>query len=161
MNRDGRARLRNSTRAYVGIVRQAVYTYTGILEDMLNDEQDKYDRLPEQIQSSSKGEQLSEAIEMIEELLSDVKNMDDALDDIPTKADVTVSFSPYMEKEVLMGEKRDLSFHALIPSSLMRRLKEESEKTGLSMNEITCRALVGELEKNMKNYQKMSKSSWT
>ncbi len=161
MNRDGRARLRNSTRAYVGIVRQAVHTYTGILEDMLNDEQDKYDRLPEQIQSSSKGEQLSEAIEMIEELLSDVKNMDDVLDDIPTKADVTVSFSPYMEKEVLMDEKRDLSFHALIPSSLMRRLKEESKKTGLSMNEITCRALMGELEKNMKNYQKMSKSSWT
>jgi predicted DNA binding CopG/RHH family protein len=69
-----------------------------------------------------------------------------ALDDTLSEADVSSDYKQVARQTKITLDKKDASFHALLSSSLLKRLKEESERTGLSMNEIVCQALLNKLK---------------
>lgn len=54
-----------------------VYT---IVEDARNDEQDKYDNLPEGFQNGSLGESIESAIECLDEALDKIEDAKDSID---------------------------------------------------------------------------------
>lgn len=69
----------------------------------------------------------------------------DLLDEILDDSGVCSDFTALTCKTRIASGKKDASFHALLPSSLLERLRDESLRTGISMNEIVCQALLKEL----------------
>jgi hypothetical protein len=52
-----------------------------ILESMRDEEQEKYDNMPEGLQASSKGEALEQIIEMLDDVINDLESIDSADED--------------------------------------------------------------------------------
>ena len=44
------------------------------------------------------------------------------------------------------SRKKDASFNALLSASLLKRLREESQHSGLSMNEVVCHSFLNEMK---------------
>ncbi len=146
MNRSEKKTLKTDTRRFDSSIRLALHTYGEQLEGYMDREQDKLDRLPEQIRDSVTGEQIEESNRVLEELSDKLREIEDILDDILSLADTSSSFkAPVAIKETASKGRKGTSFHAVIPNSLMDRLKRETVRCGLSMNEIVCRALRMEL----------------
>lgn len=143
MNRKGRARLRNALECYDAAVRQAAYELEQVLEGLRQEEEDKYDRLPDQLRDSAKGEQLEESISQLEEFSEASEGIVEILDDMVDSAGVASTWTPSKPHGTeLPGQGlRNTAFHALLPSGLATRLKDESRLQCVSMNEMVCRVL--------------------
>ena len=94
---------------------------------------------------------------MLENLLRNAEAVETAVDDLLDTADVSSDFSPERKMKTVSAGRKGVSFHAILPSVLLEKLRIESRISGLSMNEILCRALLNELEENSKISQKSSK----
>ncbi|MGN0906452.1 MAG: hypothetical protein ACI4NM_04830 [Bullifex sp.] len=144
MNRDARNILKRASRAFHRSVMHAVTEYRNEVGLLKNDEEEKLERLPENIRDSVKGEAISEAIELLDEVLDGTDGMEEALDDIVSG---TLGYSfvnePGLAHQTVnhADQKRDMRFQALLPGELMDRLRYRSSMTGLSMNELLIRAL--------------------
>jgi len=127
-------------------IRLADSTFQKNIEEMRCEEEAKHNRLPESLQSSKKAEDLEEAEAMLEALLENAGNILEELDEILSSSGFSSVFSlPAGESEITSGDKKNVRFQALLPSSLVSRLKKEATLRGLSMNEIVNRALLREL----------------
>ena len=82
----------------------------------------------------------------LDTVLGKAEDIIDTLDEILDDTGVSSAFTQVTRTTKTIPEKKNVSFHALISSSLLKRLKEESKRTGLSMNEIDCQALLKELK---------------
>ena len=157
MNRTGRTRLENAVHNFDRKLRQALHLFTDEMEDMLYDENTKLANVPEPLRDTSQSENYSTAIEMIEEVLKNTEAIETSLDDVLTAADVSSDFVPEKRQTKVSTGRKGVNFHAILPSEMMGKLKRESMVSGLSMNEILCRALRDELEEKPKIPQKSSK----
>ncbi len=147
MNRSERNGLRRETKCFDASIRLALCSYGERLDGFKCDEQDKLDRLPDQIRDSDTGEQIEGSIQMLEEISDKIDEMENALDEILSLADATSSFSaPHGYKHKISPGRKGVGFHAVFPSTILERLKNESIRRALSMNEILCRALIKELK---------------
>lgn len=146
MNRNGVNRLKRVVRAYDYSIRQADSSFQRDIEEMKAEEESKAENLPESLQSSKKAEAIEEAVEMLETLLDNAENILDTLDEILSSSSVSSIFTS-TEREMTTSStgKKDVRFQALLSSTLFTKLKEESARRGLSMNEIVSRALTKEL----------------
>jgi len=147
MNRSEKNGLRKETKCFDASLKLALYSYGEKLDTCKYNEQDKLDRLPSQIRDSSTGDQIQDSIHVLEEISSKVDEIENTLDEILYLADTSSSFSvsSVIKHKVSPGRK-GISFHAILPFSVLEQLKSESIKKALSMNEILCRALIKELE---------------
>lgn len=146
MNREGRTRLRKAAEKFNRESRQSIATFTYVLVELHDEEQEKLDNLPEQLACSTKGEQLEESLECIENLLSGAEEMEETIDSVLSEQGLSFSFVPQVKSERMESEGRGgTQFHAILPTALLLRLKNKARETGLSMNEIVCRALSKEL----------------
>lgn len=82
MNREGRAKLKRAAEKINRESRQAVVAFTHVLENLLEEEQEKLDNLLGQLACFIKGEQLEESLESIEALLSGAEDMEEILDSV-------------------------------------------------------------------------------
>lgn len=147
MNRSEKNGLRKETKCFDASLKLALYSYGEKLDTCKCNEQDKLDRLPNQIRDSTTGEQIENSIHVLEEISSKLDEIGNALDDILYLADTTSSFSvPSSIKHKYSPGRKGIAFHAILPSTIFEQLKIESIKKALSMNEILCRALIKELE---------------
>ncbi len=145
MNKNGKRKLKRIVQNYDRSVRNAQFAFVNDIEALKADEEYKRENLPESFENSSKAYELDEAVEMLGNIVKKTEKIEGLLDDILYDSDVTSDFKPaYKKTEIAMG-KKDARFLTLLPSSLLTRLKEESFQSGLSMNEIVCRAIMKEL----------------
>ncbi len=160
MNRDEKKALKTETKRFDSSIRLSLHFYGRQIEEHIDREHDKLDKLPEQIRDSSTGEQIEESSRMLEELSDKLEEIESTLDEILSLAETSSIFKTPDLKANISNGRNGIAFHAIFPSSLTAQLKEESIQSGLSMNEIVCRALTETLdkEKTGKNNQKFSKT---
>ncbi len=100
-----------------------------MLENLLEEEQEKLDNLPGQLACSIKGEQLEESLESIEALLSGAEDMEETLDSILSDQGWSFSFVPRVESDRMESEGRGgIQFHAILPSVLLLSSKTKLER---------------------------------
>jgi len=146
VNRKGRSKLKNAAEKFNRESNQTIATFTSVLENLRNEEQEKLDNLPEQLALSVKGEQLEESIESLDSLLDGVAEMRDTLENLLSDQGLNFSFVPIVESDRRESKGRaGIQFHAVLPDNLLDKLRGKSRKTGISMKEIVCRALSKEL----------------
>lgn len=148
MNRNDRTKLKNACTDFDRDVRKAVYIFNNEVELMKDEEDEKLERLPSQLQNSVKGDQLSESVTLLADVLEKIENLSTSLDDITDALGVQSAFIMPQQpmKQAVSPGRKGKSFHALFPVSLMKELKVESRRRGISMNELLCRTLQTELE---------------
>ena len=148
MNDKDRTKLRKACMDCDRDVRRAIYIFGNEVEDMKYNEEEKIDNLPQQLRDSSKGDQLDEAVRQLTEVSDKIDAISTALDDITDALGTESKFiAPCETKKSLSPGRKGKSFHALFPESLLKELKAESARRGISMNEMVCRTLQSELEK--------------
>lgn len=144
MNRDARNRLKRASSAFHCSVMHAVTGYRSEVELLKADEEDKLDRLPDSIRDSAKGEAISDAMEMLDDVLEGTDRIEEELENI-IRDTLGYAFAyesvTELRTETPAGLKRDMRFQALLPNELATRLRFRSSVTGLSMNELLIRAL--------------------
>ncbi len=146
MNRDERRRLKRVIQNYDRSLRTAHSDLEREIDLMKYKESGKLAALPSSFESSPIADNLAESEEMLSSILKKDEKIIDLLDDILFDSGVSSDFTSVAYKTKVTTGKKDVSFHALLPSSLLKRLKEESLQTGISMNEIVCQALLKELK---------------
>lgn len=147
MNRNDLNRLKRIVQAYDYSIRHADSSFQRAIEEMKANEEEKLENLPESLQSSKKAEALDDAADMLQTLLDNAESITDTLDETLTSSSVSSIFaSTVRETTPSSTGKKDVRFQALLSSMLFTKLKEESAKRGLSMNEIVCQALTKELQ---------------
>lgn len=146
MNRNGVNRLKKVVQAYDYSIRQADSSFQRSIEEMKAEEETKMENLPESLQSSQKADALEGAAEMLGTLLDNAESILDTLEEILSTSSVSSIFTPTArETRATSTDKKSVRFQALLSSSLFMKLKEESARRGLSMNEIVGQALTKEL----------------
>ncbi len=147
MNRNGVNRLKKVVQAYDYSIRQADCFFQSNIEEMKAEEESKVENLPESLQSSQKADALEDAVEMLEALLDNAESILDTLEEILSTSSVSSIFTPTVRGTTTAPstDKKDVRFQALLSSRLFTKLKEESARRGLSMNEIVGQALTKEL----------------
>lgn len=148
MNRNERTKLKNACTDFDRNVREAVYIFNNEVELMKDGEDEKLDRLPSQLRDSNKGEQLNESVTLLSDVMEKLESISSYLDEITDTLGTQSAFiTPQQTKKQLISPgRRGKSFHALFPESLIKELKTESQRRGISMNELLCRTLQVELE---------------
>ena len=148
MNDKDRTRIRKACTDCDRDVRRAIYIFGNEVEDMKYNEEGKIDNLPPQLRDSSKGDQLDDAVRQLTEVADKIEVISTALDDITDALGAESKFiAPRDAGKSLSPGRKGKSFHALFPESLLKELKVESARRGISMNEMVCRTLQSELEK--------------
>lgn len=145
MNRDERRKLRKVVQSFDRSVRQAHYSFARDIDIMKWNEECKRNNLPLSLECSPRADELDETAKMLGAILKKAEKIDDLLDDILFDSNVDSDFVPFNKEVPVTLGKKDARFLMLLPSSLLERLKTEARRTGLSMNEIACRALFKEL----------------
>ncbi len=147
MNREGRAELRKAAEKFNRECHLSTSEFIRVTEALHDEEEDKLDRLPDQLRDSDKGGQIEDSIEMLEALLDGVREMEETVSDLLSEQGLTFAFEPQREETVMTESegRKGTSFHAIFPSVLMNRLRSRARRSGLSMNEIVCRVLTNEL----------------
>ena len=147
MNRDEKRRFRRVIQTYDRSLRLAQSSFEKEIEGMKEKESTKLENLPESFKSSRLCEELSESVDMLDSLLEKAEEVTAALNEILETAKVNSDFDSTVPKTTITPGKKDARFLALFSSSLLKRLNEESARTGSSMNEIVCRAVTEALSK--------------
>ncbi len=142
MNRDEKRSMKRVIQNYDRSLRTAHSDFEKEIELMRYKESEKLAALPSSFESSPIADNLTESAEMLGSILKKDEKIIDLLDDILYDSGVSSDFTAVTCKTKITSGKKDVSFHALLPSSLLKRLKEESLHTGISMNEIVCQALI-------------------
>ncbi len=146
MNRDEKRRMRRVIQSYDRSLRNAHDEFEREIGKLKYNEKSKLVSLPSSFENSPIADNLNEASEMLDSILKADEKIISLLDDILFDSGVDSDFKAVTNKTQITLEKKDVSFHALLPSSLLKRLKEESAHSCLSMNEIVCQALKKTLE---------------
>lgn len=141
MNRDEKRRFRRVIQTYDRSLRLAQSSFEKEIGGMKEKESAKLENLPESFESSRLCVELNESVDMLDSLLEKAEEVMDALNEILETAEVNSTFNSTITETTITPGKKDARFLALFPSSLLKRLKEESARTGNSMNEIVCRAV--------------------
>ena len=145
MNREGRAILKKAAEKFNRDSMLARNSFLNVLEK-LKSEEEKLERLPEQLRDSEKGEQLEERLEALETLLDGIKEQEESISDLLSEQGFSFNFVPLEEKiEGTKIREKSVSFHAIFPVTLSNALRTKAQNTGLSMNEVVCQALTKEL----------------
>lgn len=159
MNRSEKKVLRTETQRFDSSIRLAIHSYSRQVEERMDREQEKLANLPDQIRDSVTGENIEETILSLGELSDKLEEIENALDDILTLTDASSIFkAPAAVRGKISQGRKGTDFHAILPLSLLEKLKRESTIQGLSMNEIVCRALTQDLD-GEGNYENNSKKA--
>lgn len=144
MNRDDRRKIKRVVQDYDRNIRTAHADFEKTIGILQFRESGKLNALPPSLESSPTADNLTEAVEMLTTILKKDEEITELLDEILCETGVSSDFVPVTvtNKDKIVSTKKDVSFHALLPSNLLKRLREESLRTGLSMNEIVCQALL-------------------
>lgn len=148
MNRNDRTRIKKACTDFNRSVREALYIFNNEVELMKEEEEEKLDKLPSQLRDSSKGEQIDDSITQPSDVLDKLEDISSSLDDIADSFEVKTEFvaSVRSKKSVISTGRKGKSFHALFPEDLLKELRAESLRRGISMNEFVCRTLHDKLE---------------
>ncbi len=146
MNRDEKRMMRRVIQSYDRNLRNAHIDFEKEIGKLQYKEETKLSALPSSFENSPIADNLNEASEMLKSILKIDDKIMSLLDDILYESCVSSDFKTVTYNTVITEGKKDVSFHALLPSSLLKRLKEESLRTGISMNEILCQALIKALQ---------------
>ncbi len=146
MNRDEKRAMQRVVKAYDRGLRSIHSEFEDEINRMKDKENDKLDNMSSVFESGRAVDQINESIEMLNNILGKADEIITDLDDILSEAGVSSDYKEVPRRTKIIPEKKDASFHALLSSSLLKRLKEESKRTGLSMNEIVCQTLQKELK---------------
>ena len=71
--------MNDKRRKELNVIYSELHLRIGQLDDLLNQEQDAYDNLPEGLQNSEKGEQIQECIDAVEQAKSELQTVLDTL----------------------------------------------------------------------------------
>ena len=148
MNRDEKRKMRRVIQKYDSSLRNAHDDFEREIGKLQYREDSKLKSLPQSFENSSLADKLTEAHEMLGRILKADEKIMNLLEYILYDSGVSSNVKHVVSKTKITREKKDVSFHALLSSSLLKRLKEESLLTGLSMNEILCQTLMKALEDN-------------
>lgn len=146
MNRDDKRMMRRVIQKYDNSLRNAHGGFEKEIGKLQYREETKLASLPSSFETSRVADNLTESSEMLGRILKAEEKIMNLLDDILYESGVSSTFKDAPCRTEITQEKKDASFHALLPSSLLKRLKDESLRTGLSMNEIVCQALREQLK---------------
>ncbi len=146
MNRDEKRAMKRVVKAYDRGLKTVHTEFESEISWMKDKENDKLDNMSSSFESGRTVDQINDSIDMLTNILRKADEIMDALDDILSEAGVSSDYKQVTRQTKIELDKKDVSFHALLSSSLLKRLKEESQHTGLSMNEIVCQALLKELK---------------
>ncbi len=148
MNRDNRTKIKKACTDFDRSVREALYIFNNEVVMMKEEEEDKLERLPSQLRDSSKGEQLDDSISQLSDVLDKLEDFSSSIDDIVDSFEVKSEFIAPKKttKSIISTGRKGKSFHALFPENLLKELRAESLRRGISMNEFVCRTLRDELE---------------
>ncbi len=161
MNRNDRIRIKRACADFDRSIREAVYIFNNEVESMKEEEEEKLDRLPSQLRDSSKGDQLDETARQLSDVLDKIESISTSVDDVIDILEVKSKFMIPKEtkKSIISPGRKGKSFHALFPEDLVKELKDESLRRGISVNELVCRTLYNELTRTDEEYvQQMSDS---
>ena len=146
MNRDEKRMMRRVIQKYDNSLRNAHGDFEKEIGKLQYREETKLVSLPSSFENSRVADNLTESSEMLGRILKAEEKIMNLLDDILYESGVSSTFKDATCRTKITQEKKDVSFHALLPSSLLKRLKNESLRTGLNMNEIVCQALREQLK---------------
>lgn len=143
MNRRVRNNIARVTRRTVAAIRQNAYELSNELEAAKSGEEDKLENMPESFSGSGKAEDMEEAVAMFDDALDLISSGLDSINDVADTLGVEVDYrpSPKLEKELLSAGRKGVRFQMLLPEAMMMELRSMSESSGVSKNEIVCRAL--------------------
>ena len=71
--------MNNNRRKQIGKAIEKIEEVTSILQEVLNEEEDAFDNMPENLQGSVRGEQSQEAIDILE---TSIGNLEDIVDEL-------------------------------------------------------------------------------
>lgn len=147
MNRNDRRALRRAAERYLFRAHSAVEDFRCVVEDLKASEEEKLDNLPESLQEGPQVENIENSIDMLEDVLESIAAVEDECDEIADTLEIKkVSIEPsYRTSESITDEPRDQRYQILLTKHLLGELRRASAETGLSCNEIICRAISKEL----------------
>lgn len=146
MNRDDKRRMIRVVQSYDRSLRTAYSEFEREINDMKDKESEKLEALPSSFETSQLAEKLSDAVDMFDTVLEKAEDIMNTLDEILGEINVKSNYTQATRTTKIKPEKKNVSFHALFSSSLLERLRDKALRTGLSMNEIVCQALLKELK---------------
>lgn len=146
MNRDDRKAMQRAVKTYDRGLRTIHTEFETEISWMKDNENSKLDNMSPSFESGRTVDQINESIQKLTNILEKADEIITALDDILSEAEVRSDYKGVTRKTKIIPEKKNVSFHALLSSSLLKRLREESQRTGLSMNEIVCQSLLRDLK---------------
>ncbi len=146
MNRDDKRRMIRVVQSYDRSLRTAYSEFEREINDMKDKESEKLEALPSSFEASQLVEKLSDAVDMFDTVLEKAEDIMNTLDEILGEVDVKSNYTQVTRTTKIKPEKKNVSFHALLSSSLLERLRDKALRAGLSMNEIVCQALLKELK---------------
>ena len=143
MNRSIRNNIARETRRTVAAIRQNVFELSVALESARSEEEAKLDNMPESFSGSSKAEDMEEAVAMFDDALEHISSGMDSINDAAEVLGVEVDYKPSakLKKELISTGRKGVRFQMMLPEAMMRELRAVSESSGVSKNEIVCRAL--------------------
>lgn len=143
MNRSVRNNIARETRRTVAAIRQNAYELSKVLESAKSGEESKLDNMPESFSGSGKAEEMEEAVMMFDDALELISSGLDSINDAAEVLGVEVDYKPSerLKKELLSAGRKGVRFQMLLPEAMMMELRTASESSGVSKNEIVCRAL--------------------
>ena len=143
MNRSVRNNISRETRKTVAAIRQNAYELSKVLESAKSGEESKLDNMPESFSGSSKAEEMEEAVMMFDDALELISSGLDIINDAAEVLGVEVDYKPSarLKMDLLSTGRKGVRFQMLLPEAMMIELRSVSESSGVSKNEILCRAL--------------------
>ena len=143
MDRDVRNSIARETRRTVAAIRQNAYELSCTLESVKSEEEAKLYNIPESFSGSSKAEEMEEAVMMFDDALELISSGLDIINDAAEVLGVEVDYKPSarLKMDLLSTGRKGVRFQMLLPEAMMIELRSVSESSGVSKNEILCRAL--------------------
>ena len=143
MNRSVRNNIVRETRRTVAAIRQNVFELSVALESARSEEEAKLDNMPGSFSGSSKAEDMEEAVAMFDDALEHISSGMYSINDAAEVLGVEVDYKPSakQKKDLLSTGRKGVRFQMLLPEAMMMELRSVSESSGVSKNEILCRAL--------------------
>lgn len=143
MNRSVRNNISKETRRTVAAIRQNAFELSSALESEKSEEEAKLDIMPKSLSGSSKVGDMEDAVAMFNKALKLISSGLDSINDASKTLGVEVDYKPSarLEKELLSTGRKGIRFQMLLPEAMMSELRVVSESSGVSKNEIICRAL--------------------
>lgn len=146
MNKNERRKLKTAARRYCNTTMQALQEFSCIIDDFKENEEEKLENLPESLVNSTQSVNITEAIDMLDEIMENFDSIESACDMIADITDINIEYTePSGHFEASDTGLRKNRVQILLSDHLLSIIRMEAAAEGCSHNEVICRALTKEL----------------